>query len=233
MRRIVPLIAALTLLAPATAAAGEPADVALLECDRDGRAAEFQARMEAVPGAERLQMRFTLQAERGRRGYRRVAAPGFGVWTTADPGVTRYVYTRRIEHLLGPARYRVHVRFRWLDAEGRTIERDAARSRGCRQPDPRPNLTVRALSIAPTDDPERVRYGVLVRNAGRGDADPFELALTGVAPVLVDGLDAQHETLVEVVGPVCEPGAVLTATADPADEIDERFERDNALAITC
>jgi CARDB len=233
MRRIAPLAAVVFLLAAPAAHAGAPAGVALVECDRDFQVAEFQARMQTVPGAQRMQMRFTLKVERGRRGYRRVAAPGFGVWTTADPGVTRYVYTRRVEDLLGPARYRVYVRFRWLDAEGRTIERASARSRYCRQPDPRPNLTVRALEIEPIGDPERRRYVVLVRNTGRGDAEPFELEVSGAEPVLVDGLQRGEERLVELVGPACEPGWKVTATADPLDEIEERSERDNALAITC
>lgn len=234
MRRICLVIAALLLLlAPAAAAASKRAGVALLECDREARAASFQARMELVSGAARMQMRFTLLAERGRRGFRRVWAPGFGVWTTADPGVTRYVYTRRVEHLLGPARYRVHVRFRWLDGDGRTIARDAARSRICRQPDPRPNLVVRSLSIEPAGEPDRRRYVVLVRNAGIGDADPFELEVTGTAPVVVDGLAAQRERTVALIGPACKPGWEVTATADPLDELDERSERDNEVAITC
>jgi hypothetical protein len=233
MRRIAPLAAVLTLLIVPAAHAGGPAGVALVECDRDAQVAEFQARMQMVPGAQRMQMRFTLKVERGRRGYRRVAAPGFGVWTTADPGVTRYVYTRRVEDLLGPARYRVHVHFRWLDAGGRTIKRDTARSRSCRQPDPRPNLTVRNLWTEPTGDPERLRYVVLVRNTGRGEAEPFELEVSGAEPVLVDALEGREQRLVELVGPACEPGWKLTATADPLDEIDERSERDNALAITC
>jgi hypothetical protein len=233
MRRIAILIIALPLALAPAAHASEPASAALLDCDRDGRAAEFQARMDSVAGAERMQMRFTLKVQRGRRAYRRVSAPGFGVWTTADPGVTRYVYTRRVEDLLGPARYRVHVRFRWQDAAGRTIERDAARSRSCRQPDPRPNLTVDSLAIEPTDDPGRLRYVVLVRNEARADAEAFEVAVNGVEPVLVEGLDGREERTVELVGPACEPGWKVTATADPLDELEERSERDNELAITC
>ena len=233
MRRIPLLTTVLSLLVVPAAHASEPAGVALLACDSRAQVAEFQARMETVPGAQRMQMRFTLRVERGRRGWRRVSAPGFGVWTTADPGVTRYVYTRRVEDLLGPARYRVHVRFRWLDADGHTIARDTARSRSCRQPDPRPNLTVIDLQIEPTGDPERLHYAVLVRNSGRGEAEPFELEVSGAEPVLVDALEGREERLVELVGPACEPGWKVTATADPLDELEERSERDNALAITC
>jgi hypothetical protein len=234
MRWIAPLAAVLSLFATAPAAhAGGPASAVLLECDRDARAAEFQARMQQRPGAARMQMRFALKVDRGRRGYRRVAAPGFGVWTTADPGVTRYVYTRRVESLLGPARYRVHVRFRWLDAAGHAIGRATSRSRPCRQPDPRPNLTIGALAVEPADGPDRRRYVVLVRNTGRGEAEPFELTVTGAEPVLVEALEGHEERTVELVGPACEPGWKVTATADPLDQLEERSERDNALAITC
>ena len=233
MRRIAPLAAVLFLLAAPAAHAGGPASVALVECDREAQAAEFQARMQTVPGAQRMQMRFSLWVEHRRRGYRRVRASGFGVWTTADPGVTRYVYTRRVEQLLGPARYRVQVRFRWLDAGGRAIARATARSRYCRQPDPRPNLTVRDLWVEPIGDPARRRYVVLVRNTGRREVEPFELEVSGAAAVLVGALEPREERFVELVGPACEPGWKVTATADPLDEIEERSERDNALAITC
>ena len=228
------LIAAFALLLPPAAGAAGPASAVLLECDREFAAAEFQARMETVPEAERMRMRFTLEVRRqGRRHWKRVPAPGFGVWTAADPGVTRYVHSRRVEELLGPARYRVVVRFRWANASGATVARDRRVSRSCRQPDTRPNLVVEDLAFDVADDPLERRYAVLVRNAGRGAVGPFDLAVAGLEPVEVDGLDPHEERLVEVDGPVCEPGLPVTAVADPDDLVDERWERDNELTRSC
>jgi hypothetical protein len=224
------IAAFLAFAAPASAARSS---AVLLECDRQEGAAEFQARMETVAGADRLRMRFTLEAQRRRRAWRRVAAPGFGEWTSAEPGVTRYLHTRRVEELVGPVRYRVHVRFWWVDAAGGTVARAHARSRACRQPDRRPDLVVDDLVVEPTDDPAVHRYLVYVRNEGRSAVDAFDLAVTGLAPVTVDGIEKDEERVVELTGPACAAGASLTAIADPQDLIDERSERDNALRRSC
>jgi hypothetical protein len=234
MRRAGLLIASLLVLAFPAAAAAADGDATLVACDRSDRTADFEGRMEQVAGADQLKMRFTLQARRpGRRSFRRVAAPGFGPWTASEPGTTRYIYTRRVEQLIGPAWYRVVIRFRWVDASGRTVARDHATSRSCRQRDTRPNLTIEELTAKPTADPSLRRYSVLVHNDGRGDAEPFELAVAGLDPVIVDGLGAHSEQLVEVLGPACGPGAPISAVADPGDLVDERSERDNELATTC
>jgi len=233
MRRLGILVAAAALLAFAPSASAAAASVALLACERGANpAAEFQARMDATPAAARMQMRFVLQARRpGRRAYRRVAAPGFGAWASADPGVSRYTYTRRVENLIGPARYRVQVRFRWLDAAGRTVARSKTSSRSCRQPDLRPDLEVAELEVAEDG------YRVLVRNTGGSATGAFDLELSagGVAIALtsVEGIAAGRERIVEVDAPACELGAELTATADPADSLPERSESGNALTIPC
>ena len=232
MRRLAALLALAAGLTLAPAAQAADASAVLLECERGDRpAAEFVASMNASPAATRMQMRFVLQAKRaGRRGYRRVSAPGFGTWATADPGVSRYTYTRRVENLIGPARYRIAVRFRWLDAAGRTVARDKVRSRSCRQPDRRPELDVAELALADT-------YRVLVRNRGRSAAPAFDLELSidgvPVAAVRVAELGSRRERLVEIDGPACGRGDEVTVTADPADAVPERSERNNALALTC
>jgi hypothetical protein len=129
------MVAVALLAALAAPAAAPPASAELLTCDRAALAAAFEARMSAAADTARMRMRFTLQARTpGVRGYRRIAAPGFDAWTTSDPGVGRYVFTRRVESLIGPAQYRVRVRFRWLDASGATVARATRVSRSCRIP---------------------------------------------------------------------------------------------------
>lgn len=220
-------------LAAATLALAAPANAVLLECERgDAPAAEFEARMATLSGTTAMQMRFTLQASTPTRPvYRRVAAPGFGTWTTSDPGTTRYVYTRRVEHLVGPASYRVVVRFRWLGADGVPIARARRTSRVCRQPDNRPNLVVEDLSVEPTADRRTRRYVARVRNTGRSAAEPFALAVGDLTRVTVPALAPGRERTVELTGPACDQE--ITAVADPDDTIDERYETDNERTADC
>jgi hypothetical protein len=231
MRRTALTIAFFALLAaPAQAA---PAKVTLTACVPRERAAEFEARMGKVDGAVKLKMRFTLQARRpGKKAFHRVAAPGFSSWTTAEPGTSRYVFTRRVEGLIGPARYRAMVRFKWIDAHGKAIATARKFSNACRQPDHRPNLKVKALSHE-----GKHRYVVLLVNNGRTAVGAFDLQVAIGAnpldPVVVDGLEPAEQTLVTVRGPRCIAGAKLTATADPLDLVDERNEHDNVFSATC
>jgi hypothetical protein len=231
MRRIAVVIAFFALAAPAQAAA--PASVELTACVPRDRAAEFEARMGKVEDAVKLRMRFTLQARKaGKKAYRRVAAPGFSGWTTADPGTSRYVFTRRVEGLIGPARYRALVRFKWLDARGKTILSARRHSKACRQPDHRPNLRIKALSHE-----GKHRYLALVTNSGLTASGAFELQVavgdTQLAPVSVDSLEPHTQRLITVRGPQCVAGDALAATADPLDLVDERNELDNVFSATC
>jgi hypothetical protein len=233
MRRIALAIVVLAGSAAPAQATAPPASVTLTACTPNERAAEFEARMGEVEGAARLRMRFTLQVRKpGQKAFHRVDAPGFRAWTTADPGVARWVYTRRVEALLGPARYRAMVRFQWLDDHGETIAHAKRYSHACRQPDHRPNLKLKALSRE-----GKRRYVALVVNNGRTATGPFDLQLAlgdlTLDPVGVASLEPRAQRLVTLHGPRCETGTAITATADPLDLVDERSEADNALTITC
>jgi hypothetical protein len=231
MRRIaLTIVFFAALAAPAQAA---PAKVVLTECVPKERVAEFEARMGEVDGAARLKMRFTLQVRKqGKRSYHRVAAPGFRSWTTAAPGSTSWVFSRRVESLLGPARYRAMVRFQWLDEDGKSIAHAKRYSRACKQPDHRPNLKVKSLTRV-----GKHRYNALVVNSGITASEPFDLQLavgtTLVEPVTIAGLDPGARKLVTLHGPNCKPGESAIATADPLDLVDERSETDNAFTLTC
>ena len=232
MRRIALTIAFFAALA-APAQAAPPAKVVLKSCVPKERAAEFEARMGKVEDAARLKMRFTLQIRKnGQKSFHRIAAPGFTSWTTAGRGKTSWVYSRRVNALLGPARYRAMVRFQWLDLHGTVIAHAKRFSRACRQPDHRPNLKINALSRE-----GKRRYAALVVNNGRTATGPFDLQLAVggalVAPVSLASLEPGAQKLVTMHGPRCAPGTAVTATADPLDLVDERSETDNAFTIKC
>src|SRR3954447_5019168 len=192
MRRVaVTVLFFAALAAPAQAA--PPAKVTLTACSVKDRAAALEARMGKGEGGTRLKMRFALQVRQaGQKSFHRVAAPGFRSWTTAAPGKTSWVFTRRVEALIGPARYRAQVRFLWLDPHGKVIAHAKKASRACQQPDHRPNLKVTSLTRA-----GKHRYVALVVNNGRTETGPFDLQLTVgdtlLAPVSVAGLGVHQQ----------------------------------------
>jgi hypothetical protein len=230
MLRLAPTIAALALLLmPAPAAAVGPGSVSLTSCKPKERAAEFEARMDQISGAVRMKLRYTLEARKPGRLWRRVAAPELAGWRTADVQTTRFISERRVTQLVGPSYYRALVRFRWIDEDGHVVARARARSRSCWQPDHRPNLKLRELSFEGEGG-----YVVLVANTGRSPTGAFELAITGLTPIVVDEeLQPGEERLIEAAGPACAPDTVVTATADPLDLVDERNELDNAVSRRC
>ena len=241
MRRFAPFIVLLALLAPASATATTP-KVRLIDCEpaleQAQRFAVFEGRMGSVAGARRLQMRFTLQVrDADTPRWHAVAAPGFGRWVSSNPGVSRYVYTKRVENLVAPASYRALVRFRWLGTDGRRLASRLATSPACGQPDLRPNLRPLDIMARPAPGPGTTRYAIPVVNRGRSPAGGVELALTVGGQVLplqiVEQLEAGERRVVSVEGPSCKPGSELTVDVDPSGAVDERDEADNRLTLPC
>lgn len=243
---------AVALLAPAVASAATPTSAAtdpgprptlaakLTACepatDVAGGSAAFTASMPARRGASRLWIRFALERQApGRRGWERVAAPTFGEWEKSRPGVSGFVYAKRVEGL-APGAYRAVVRFRWVDAEGRTVRRAQRTTPACRQPDPRPNLELVRLRPAMGDGGPVAE--VTVRNGGRTDT-----LAPAVVTLRVAGVEQPSQT-VPPLGPGvtaivtfplagCAPGQELRAEVDPADGIDEASETDNVAVRPC
>ena len=242
MRRFALLFAVLAPLAAAAPAHAAPRQaVKLLDCEtalgQTGRSAVFEGRMRSVAGAQRLQMRFSLQARRQGGGWRGVQAPGLGRWVSSDSGVKRYVYTKRVENLAAPASYRALVRFRWLDADGKRVLSASEVSPVCAQPDLRANLRALSMDVGPGAEAGQASYSVALANRGRAISDAFSLALTvdgqAVAPLRVEALEPGERRTVTLTGPPCPSGAVLSADLDPNGEVDERSETDNRLTRSC
>jgi hypothetical protein len=182
-------------------------------------------------------MRFTLQIREPGEGWHRQSAPGFGKWLSSDPGVGKYVYTKRVVALEAPASYRVQVRFRWLDSDGDRVASARATSAICRQRDLRPNLKPLGVQEQPGADAGHARYLVPVVNRGRSEAGPFDVVVqvdgTTLTPAQAPGLAPGERALVEVQGPPCADGQMLTVDVDPTGAVDERAEEDNQLSLPC
>jgi hypothetical protein len=195
----------------------------------------FEAAMRGIPGATRLQLRFTLQVREDR--WERVPAPTFDHWTTSARGKAGYVYAKQVEDLV-PGAYRVLVRFRWRDADGAVVRAARRRSPTCVVPDERPDLAPVKIRQrgGPADD--TTRYTVVVANRGRSAAPAFTVgfAVDGV-PLRerrLDGLEAGKKASVVFVGPACDDDDdVLVASVDAAGLVDEADEADDMLSAAC
>lgn len=252
MRRSVRLMAAsaaaLALLAPAAAPAGAqvptPLGVKVKTCatgaDLPSRYAVFTASMPAIEQATTLALRFDLYAEVAGKPERRLTGvPNFGVWERSAPGVPGFVYDKRVDALIAPARYRVRVSFRWLDRKGRVVRRLVRTSGACRQPDKRPDLRVADIGFEPDPgDQGSIRYAVTIRNTGRGPVpapSSVGLQVGGLAQPLLTlpALDAGAAATVVFTAPACLPGSTVRALADAAKGVVEVVEDDDAAVRAC
>jgi hypothetical protein len=203
-----------------------------------GRTAVFEGRMRSASGsARRLAMRFDLlRRDPGERRFRRVAAPGLGVWHRSDRGVTTYVFRKKVRNLAAPGAYRALVSFRWEGAGGRALARARRLTRVCRQPDPRPNLQALGVEMTGADD-GMATYVARMSNAGRSAAEAFDVTLRvnggPRAERTVSVLPARTEREVTFTAPACAPGSLLELALDPDDRVAETSEGDNARAVPC
>jgi hypothetical protein len=206
--------------------------------DPAARVATFEGRMRVKKGARRMQMRFTLQERTpGEPSWHKIPAAGFGKWLTSDPGIGRFVYAKRLVELEAPASYRTIVKFRWLDGAGDRVASSRTTSALCHQADLRPNLHPLGVQAKPGADADHARYLVPVVNRGKSAAGGFDVVVsvdgTTLTPAQVPGLEAGERALVELQGPPCQAGQVLTADVDPTGAVDERAEGDNRLSVPC
>ena len=257
MKRIL-LIATLAVsaLAPAAASAASTPKtfgVHLSKCHRaigvSHRSFHLRAAMHPTPATNTMGIRFDLQARVGRRGpwrsYKAVfggPAVGFGTWYRSGADVERYRYLRLVNGLDGApgqggrhvsVSYRVRTGFRWYDAQGKVLRTRHRHTRGCFQPELRPDLHVAGLK------PVKGGFRVTVRNRGKTASGPFAIGLS--VPDLVEQFRSAPAGLapgaaVRRFFPTatgCPTGQTVTATVDDAKTVDEADETDNLRALSC
>ena len=243
MRRIglaltIALVAAAAAL-PASARDRAPANVRIAACepgsDTATRSAAFQASMRALPGTRRMQVRLTLLERLGEGVFQKVAAPGLEVWRMSREGARRFVYTQQVAGLKADAAYRVAVRYRWLDADGRVLRSARRRSDVCEVQGALPDLRVVKISARRAGAPGTASYSVVVRNAGGADARDVGVRLSvdgnQLPGATLGSLTALETRSVRFTGPACA-GAV-SAVIDPDDALREEIEDDNVLSVPC
>jgi hypothetical protein len=202
----------------------------------DERYAVFAAQMASAKGSRRMLVRFDLQERSSSGKFVRLAAPGLGVWRSSAPGVDIFRYRKQVTNLAAGSEYRALVRFRWLNAAGKTVSRALRRTATCRQPDQRADLAFTTVTAQPAGE-GRARYEVHVRNDGRADAPGFAVVLSvGGArqpAQLVDALAGGDRRTLTFTGPRCGPGATLRIELDADFAVDEARESNNARSIPC
>jgi hypothetical protein len=201
------------------------------------RAAAFTGSMPAVAGTRRMQMRFVLVQRLGEKGpFARVDVPGWGGWEKSDPGRPGFVFTKRVDSLAAPASYRAQITFRWLGRKGHALRTTVRTTPACVQPDPRPDLVLGGLDIAPKGADQAV-YTLAVSNDGRSAADAFTVTITvdgAVQPPLTLGpLAAGERRQGTIVGAGCAAGSMVTVTVDSGDAVDESAEDDDIVQRPC
>ena len=245
MRRLLwPLaLTALSALAAAGAALAEPgrapASVAVVECQPGTaplkREAAFESRVRALPGTDRMQVRFTLLERLGDGSFRALEVPGLDVWRTSRRQARRFVYTQEVTGLEPDAAYRVAVDFRWLAADGDTLRFARRRSDVCEQEGALPNLRIVRISTRAGSTPSTAGYSVVVRNAGGADVRNVKLGLladgTGIAGTRIGRIEARDTRTIRFAGAACSEA--VSAVIDPDNAIRETAEDDNVLSVPC
>jgi hypothetical protein len=242
MRIRTAILAALAaLLVTAAPAAAATSSVRLTACDAGAGTADFRGDMRTVEDATTLQMRFSVQYRAlvpvAGATWQRVQASNLDVWVSAQPGRSRYVYTKHVEGLQAGQSYRVSVRFRWKDADGDVLRSAQRRSRACKVPDPRADLTPIRIDVRPGTDLNTRTYVVTIANRGHTTAPEsfvaFEVGALALPDQPAPALEPGRRAKVSFEGPVCVPADPLIAGVDATGLIPEAVEADDVLTMPC
>ena len=232
------LAAALLVALPSLAQAAPLTVLKVRSCETGDTAKErhatYYARMRAVPGAVRMQMRFTL-IDRSGDETRTIKSPQLAQWRRSRLGVRSFGYAQTVTGLEAGGAYATVVEYKWIGPAGKAIKSARRTSSDCRQDGERPNLDIVRVSTRPKVTPGADEYQIEIENTGSVAAREFDVAL------YVDSASADsthvHEVLpgetvaVTVTGPRCT--GRIRAVVDSADEVTETTEDDNVFRSRC
>jgi hypothetical protein len=210
------------------------------------RSVSVQAVMRPLPRTRGFAVRFSLLRRVGFSQPAAVVRAGdLGVWITPrDPGLGSrpgdvWRLEKTVVNLQAPATYAFRVAFRWTGAGDRVVGRAVETTRVCRQRELRPDLLVRALAVSPViGDPRHDDYEALIANRGVTGAGPFEVLFapgdsSSPSTDMISFLGAGQSRQLQFLGPVCDPAAPPTVTADAAAQVDDLDRANNAATAVC
>jgi hypothetical protein len=208
------------------------------------RGVSVQAVMRPVTGTAKMQMRFELTRQTSPGGpFTLVRGRLLGSWITpSDPTLGQrpndiWIVTHPVVDLAAPATYRFRVAFRWTGSDGQRLASAVQTSPTCYEPELRPDLLVRSLSVAPQASGADDVYTLVIANRGQTASGPFQAVLAGAGgasqTASVASLGPRSSVRQRFVAPACTTGSSLTATVDPLHTIDEYNFANNALTVAC
>jgi hypothetical protein len=203
------------------------------------------ALMRPIPGTVRLAMRFQLFGTKNGQ-VTSVRGGDLGRWisphdsTLGQQSGDVWVLKHPVTGVPVGSTYRFKIWFRWIGAAGHAIATSWRTSASCWQPDMRPDLTVRSISVAPVaGDPSQDQYVVWIANNGLTAAGPFQVAFTsgGGAGSAQTGtfprLAAHHIASARFTGPACTSASAPTATVDPQYAVPDPNRANNTMTASC
>ena len=208
----------------------------VVACDvlSSDRSATYYARMDAVPGAARMQMRFQLLERLGRDdNWTKLDVPALRTWQTSQPGVKRFGWKQTVDALRLGGAYKARVQYRWLTPAGAVLQTDSHDTPVCRGP--LPNIAVGQLTVRPGPTADTRTYRVDISNMGKIDADEVDVSISVDKAILdtvtLNELAAGETRTVSFSGPECQHG--VRVKADPGNSIGETIEDDNSQLFAC
>jgi hypothetical protein len=243
MARIAAILAALVALpaaafaaprADAPAGAGPVAKVVSCDVTSADRAATFYARMDTIPGASKMQIRFVLQERLGRdEAWSKLDVPALRQWHTSQAGVKRFGWKQTVDALRVGGAYKARVQYRWLSVAGTVIDTFTRDTPVCRGP--LPNIVVGDLAVKPGPTADTRVYRVTISNKGKVDAEQVDVSLSVDKAILdtitLSQVGAGESRTVSFTGPECRRG--IRVKADPGNSIGETIEDDNSELFSC
>jgi hypothetical protein len=198
------------------------------------RSAAFYGRIDTVPGASKLAIRFTLLERLGRTEvFTKLDLPALRQWHVSQAGVQRFGWKQTVDNLHAGGAYKARVQYRWLSATGVVIDTQTRDTPVCRGP--LPNIAVGELTAREGPTPDTTTYQVAIQNDGKADVDGVDVSLSVDHAVLdtvtIDHLAAGESRTLSFTGATCRQE--VSVTADPANLIGERSEDDNTRVFPC
>jgi len=206
------------------------------------RTVSVTAVMPTLPDTQKLQMRFQLESFAAGQALA-IRGGDLGHWISPHPitlgqqPADVWIVRHPVTGVVVPATYRFKVTFRWIGSGGHILSQTTRTGPACRQPDLRPDLLVRSITVQPAAGGVD-RYAAVIGNDGLTAATGVEVlfrpgggaaAQTATIPRVRPHIDRT----VSFVGPACTTATAPTITVDPYDQIDDLNRANNSMAATC
>lgn len=211
------------------------------------RVVSVTAVMRHVPGTEGLKLRFQLLSSVPENGSDDVRGANLGSWISPDPSTLGqepddvWIVRHPVNGLAVPATYRFKVSFKWIGADHHAIHESTRLSASCYQPDMRPDLQIKSITVNPDlNRPADDRYVVQVANTGltaaRNLLVEFELTgatAAGPAPQTIVSLYPHTTRTVKFTAAACTSATEPTVTINGNGAVDTLDPADSTLTVAC